>query len=60
MDHSALRAGLFAGAVFCASAAMAADLAIVSGDSGTGLAFLQSQLTKFEAATGNKGIRLRP
>ena len=54
MDHSALRAGLFAGAVFCASAAMAADLAIVSGDSGTGLAFLQSQLTKFEAATGNK------
>ena len=53
MDHSALRAGLFAGAVFCASAAMAADLAIVSGDSGTGLAFLQSQLKKFEAATGN-------
>jgi len=53
MLHSALRAGLFAGAVFCASATMAAELAIVSGDSGTGLAFLQSQLDKFKADTGN-------
>ncbi|PIO96564.1 ABC transporter substrate-binding protein [Pleomorphomonas carboxyditropha] len=53
MLHSALRAGLFAGAAFCASAAMAAELAIVSGDTGNGLAFLQSQLDKFEAATGN-------
>lgn len=53
MKHSALRAGLFAGAVFCASASMAAELAIVSGDSGNGLAFLQAQLKQFEAATGN-------
>ena len=53
MYHSALRAGLFAGAVFSASFAMAAELAIVSGDSGNGLAFLQSQLKEFEAKTGN-------
>ena len=53
MYHSALRAGLFAGAVFSASVTMAAELAIVSGDSGNGLAFLQSQLKEFEAKTGN-------
>lgn len=53
MNHSALRAGLCAGAVFFASASMAAELAIVSGDSGNGLAFLQSQLKDFEAKTGN-------
>jgi len=53
MNHSALRAGLFAGAVFSASFAMAAELAVVSGDTGNGLAFLQSQLKKFEADTGN-------
>ncbi|WP_036792105.1 ABC transporter substrate-binding protein [Pleomorphomonas koreensis] len=53
MFHSALRAGLFAGAVFSASFAMAAELAMVSGDTGNGLAFLQSQLKKFEADTGN-------
>lgn len=53
MNHSALRAGLCAGAVFIASASMAAELAIVSGDSGNGLAFLQSQLKDFEAQTGN-------
>lgn len=34
--------------------AHAADLAIVSGDTGNGLAFLRGQLDKFEASTGNK------
>ncbi|WP_370678272.1 ABC transporter substrate-binding protein [Pleomorphomonas sp. PLEO] len=32
---------------------MAAELAVVSGDTGNGLAFLQSQLKEFEAKTGN-------
>lgn len=35
-------------------AAQAADLSIVSGDTGNGLAFLRSQLDKFEQQTGNK------
>ncbi|WP_374626649.1 ABC transporter substrate-binding protein [Devosia sp.] len=35
-------------------AAQAADLAIVSGDTGNGLEFLRSQLDRFEAETGNK------
>ncbi len=34
--------------------AQAADLAIVSGDTGTGLDFLRSQLALFEEKTGNK------
>ncbi|KQT46159.1 ABC transporter substrate-binding protein [Devosia sp. Leaf420] len=35
-------------------AVQAADLSIVSGDTGNGLAFLRSQLDKFEQQTGNK------
>ncbi|MFD1255063.1 putative ABC transporter-binding protein precursor [Devosia equisanguinis] len=46
--------GLMASVTLVAGAAQAADLAIVSGDTGTGLAFLRSQLDKFEAATGHK------
>ena len=46
--------GLMASVTLVAGAAQAADLAIVSGDTGTGLAFLRSQLDKFEAATGQK------
>jgi trehalose/maltose transport system substrate-binding protein len=36
-----------------AGAAQAAELSIVSGDTGNGLAFLRSQLDKFEADTGH-------
>lgn len=54
MKLKSLIAGLLAGATLGVVAAQAADLAIVSGDTGNGLAFLRSQLDKFEAATGNK------
>jgi len=48
-------AGLFAGASMLAmSAAMAANLAIVSGQTGGDLNFMRAELDKFEAATGNK------
>jgi len=49
-----LLAGLLAGATLSVIAAQAADLAIVSGDTGNGLAFLRSELDKFEKETGNK------
>jgi len=49
-----LLAGLLAGATLSVIAAQAADLAIVSGDTGNGLAFLRSELDKFEQETGNK------
>jgi len=54
MKLKSLIAGLLAGATLGVVAAQAADLAMVSGDTGNGLAFLRSQLDKFEAATGNK------
>ena len=54
MKLKSLIAGLLASATLSVVAAQAADLAIVSGDTGNGLAFLRSQLDKFEAATGNK------
>lgn len=54
MKLKSLIAGLLASATLGVVAAQAADLAIVSGDTGNGLAFLRSQLDKFEAATGNK------
>ena len=36
-----------------AGAAQAAELSVVSGDTGNGLAFLEEQLAKFEAETGH-------
>ena len=45
---------LLASVSLMSSAAYAANLSVVSGDTGTGLAFLRSQLDKFEADTGNK------
>ncbi|OEO30425.1 ABC transporter substrate-binding protein [Devosia insulae DS-56] len=49
-----LIAALLASATLGAMAAQAADLSIVSGDTGNGLEFLRSQLDRFEAETGNK------
>nr|QIQ10659.1 putative ABC transporter-binding protein [uncultured bacterium] len=54
MKLKSVLAGLLAGASLMVTAASAADLAIVSGDTGNGLAFLRSQLDRFEAETGNK------
>ena len=54
MKLKSLIAGLLAGATLGVVAAQAADLAIVSGDTGNGLAFLRSRLDNFKAATGNK------
>lgn len=54
MKFKSLIAALLASATLGVVAAQAADLAMVSGDTGNGLAFLRSQLDKFEAATGNK------
>ncbi len=54
MKLKSLIAGLLAGATLGVMAAQAADLAIVSGDTGNGLEFLRSQLDRFEAETGNK------
>lgn len=48
-----LVAGLLASVTLVGGAAQAAELSIVSGDTGNGLAFLRSQLDKFEADTGN-------
>jgi len=49
-----LIAALLASATLGVVAAQAADLSIVSGDTGNGLEFLRSQLDRFEAETGNK------
>ena len=54
MKFKTLLAGLLSGVTLLATAASAADLAIVSGDTGNGLAFLRSQLDVFEKETGNK------
>jgi len=54
MKMKSLIAALLASATLGVMAAQAADLAIVSGDTGNGLAFLRSQLDRFEADTGNK------
>lgn len=48
-----LVAGLLASVTLVGGAAQAAELSIVSGDTGNGLAFLRSQLDKFEADSGN-------
>ncbi len=54
MKINTLLVGLLASVTLVVGSAQAADLSIVSGDTGNGLAFLRSQLDKFEAETGNK------
>jgi trehalose/maltose transport system substrate-binding protein len=53
MKINKLLAGLLTSVTLVAGAAQAAELSVVSGDTGNGLAFLQEQLDKFEAATGH-------
>ncbi|MET3898208.1 trehalose/maltose transport system substrate-binding protein [Devosia sp. UYZn731] len=53
MKINKLLIGLLASVTLISSVAQAAQLAVVSGDTGNGLAFLQEQLKKFEADTGN-------
>ncbi|MDB5537755.1 MAG: transporter substrate-binding protein [Devosia sp.] len=53
MKINKLLVGLLASVTLLSTAAQAAQLAVVSGDTGNGLAFLQEQLKKFEADTGN-------
>jgi trehalose/maltose transport system substrate-binding protein len=54
MRIKSLIAALLASATLGVVAAQAANLSIVSGDTGNGLEFLRSQLDRFEAETGNK------
>lgn len=53
MKINKMLVGLLTSVTLTAGMAQAAELSIVSGDTGNGLAFLQSQLDKFEADTGN-------
>lgn len=53
MKLKTLLVSMMASVTLVAGVAQAADLSMVSGDTGTGLAFLRSQLDKFEAATGH-------
>jgi trehalose/maltose transport system substrate-binding protein len=53
MKINKMLVGLLASVTLIASVAQAAELSVVSGDTGNGLAFLQDQLKKFEADTGN-------
>jgi trehalose/maltose transport system substrate-binding protein len=53
MKINKLLVGLLGSVALTGGIAQAADLAIVSGDTGTGLAFLRSQLDRFEEETGH-------
>lgn len=53
MKINKLLAGLLTSVTLVAGAAQAAELSIVSGDTGTGLAFLQSELDIFTEETGH-------
>ena len=53
MKINKLLIGLMTSVTLVAGAAQAAELSIVSGDTGNGLEFLRSQLDKFEAETGH-------
>ncbi|GLQ55708.1 ABC transporter substrate-binding protein [Devosia nitrariae] len=53
MKINKLLVGLLGSVALTGGVAQAADLAIVSGDTGTGLAFLRSQLDRFEEETGH-------
>jgi trehalose/maltose transport system substrate-binding protein len=54
MKLKSMFAGLVAGTMLMSGIAAAADLSIVSGATGNDLAFMQKQLDKFAADTGNK------
>jgi trehalose/maltose transport system substrate-binding protein len=53
MKINTLLVGLLTSVTLVVGSAQAAELSIVSGDTGNGLAFLRTQLDKFEAETGN-------
>jgi trehalose/maltose transport system substrate-binding protein len=53
MKMNKLLVGLLTSVALTGGVAQAADLAIVSGDTGTGLEFLRGQLDRFEEATGH-------
>lgn len=53
MKINKLLAGLLTSVTLVAGAAQAAELSIVSGDTGNGLEFLQTQLDKFTEQTGH-------
>jgi trehalose/maltose transport system substrate-binding protein len=53
MKINKLLVGLLTSVTLVVGSAQAAELSIVSGDTGNGLAFLRSQLDKFEADTGH-------
>ncbi|MGH6862160.1 MAG: ABC transporter substrate-binding protein, partial [Phyllobacterium sp.] len=53
MKARSILAGFLATTLWC-SGAYAANLSIVSGDTGNGREFLRSQLDRFEKETGNK------
>ena len=53
MKINKLLVGLMMSVTLVAGAAQAAELSIVSGDTGNGLEFLRGQLDKFEADTGH-------
>jgi trehalose/maltose transport system substrate-binding protein len=53
MKINKLLVGLLTSVTLVMGSAQAAELSIVSGDTGNGLAFLRSQLDKFEADTGH-------
>ncbi|WP_297104372.1 ABC transporter substrate-binding protein [uncultured Devosia sp.] len=53
MKLKTLLVSMMASVTLVAGAAQAAELSIVSGDTGNGLAFLRSQLDRFEAETGH-------
>src|SRR5262245_17437425 len=59
MQIKALVVGLLAGVSFGASA-MAADLSIVLGDTGSGLNFLQSQVDRYMAANPEDKVTIVP
>ncbi|MCD7058940.1 ABC transporter substrate-binding protein [Pelagibacterium xiamenense] len=53
MKTSAILAGLLSSVTLFVGAASAANLSMVSGDTGNGLEFLRGQLDRFEAETGH-------
>ena len=53
MTINKLLVGLLTSVTLVMGSAQAAELSMVSGDTGNGLAFLRTQLDKFEAETGN-------
>lgn len=54
MKYKSMVAGLLAGVALMATSVSAAELSIVLGDTGSGLTFLQSQVDRFQTATGHK------